>query len=182
MRCLADGWWVVFGRLLVDELESAIACPLPFELDDTFWRNVACQLAGCGTQYNGKSSGGRTSTNSATVRQCNWPVRDLIANLDGCSGAQVAEIAVVAGLLPRCHHGRMLRGLWRRRVLHQPHACGAGAVTHKPIGLQHRFAQASKENITTHTDAIADDEREGAPALSSVRYYVGQAPWRTIFW
>jgi hypothetical protein len=82
-------------------IEIRLGPALPVESNDSFWGDVACQLAGCGTQYAGKSSPWWYDVDqfaellTASGRR---PVRDLIAHLDGCSGGKAGEIVVAAGL------------------------------------------------------------------------------------
>src|SRR5258708_4676904 len=82
-------------------VEIRLGPALPVGPDDSFWGDVACRLAQFGTQYVGKSSPWWYDPDQFAellYASGNRPVRDLIANLDGCSGAKAGEIVVAAGL------------------------------------------------------------------------------------
>src|SRR5262249_18799822 len=68
---------------------------------DRFWGDVACRLAQLGTQYAGKSSSWWYDVDQFAellFASGQRPVRELIANLDGCTGGKAGEIVAGAGL------------------------------------------------------------------------------------
>jgi hypothetical protein len=106
LRPERDGTTTVISTETVDfpigtRVEIRLGPALPVEPNDTFWGDVACRLAQCGTQYAGKSSPYWYDVDQFAellFASGNRPVRELIANLDGCTGAKAGEIVVAAGL------------------------------------------------------------------------------------
>ncbi len=106
LRPERDGTTTVLSTKKVDfpvgtRVEIRLGPALPAGHDDRFWGDLACRLAQCGTQYAGKSSPWWYDVDQFAellFGSGNRPVRDLIANLDGCSGARAGEIVAAAGL------------------------------------------------------------------------------------
>ena len=66
-----------------------------------YWARLACRLAQLGTQYLGKSSPwwyDAAQFHELLFASGDMPVRELIANLDGCSGGKAGEIVARANL------------------------------------------------------------------------------------
>jgi len=62
------------------------------------WARAACRLAQFGIQYLGKSSPwwyDAAQFHELLYASGNRPVRDLIANLDGCTGGKAGEIVTL---------------------------------------------------------------------------------------
>jgi hypothetical protein len=73
---------------------------LPSDQRTLFWAQTACHLAR-GTTYGGRSSPwwyDLSQFQELLSASGDRPVRELIANLDGCTGAKAGEIVAVAGL------------------------------------------------------------------------------------
>src|SRR5262249_20088962 len=106
LRPERDGTTTVLSSKAVDfpvgtRVEIRLGPALPIAGDDRFWGDVACRLAKCGTQYAGKSSPWWYDVDQFVellLAGGNRPVRDLIANLDGCSGGKAGEIVAAAHL------------------------------------------------------------------------------------
>jgi hypothetical protein len=106
LRPERDGTTTVISTDTVDfpvgtKVEIGFGEALPVGFDDRYWGDKACELAGCGTAYNGKSSpwwydGDQFA--ELLLASGSRPVRELIANLDGCSGGRAGEIVAAAGL------------------------------------------------------------------------------------
>jgi signal transduction histidine kinase len=82
-------------------VEIRLGPALPVGINDRFWGDIACRLAGCGTQYAGKSSPWWYDVDQFAellFASGTRPVRELIANLDGCTGGKAGEIVARAGL------------------------------------------------------------------------------------
>jgi hypothetical protein len=82
-------------------IEIRFGPDLPCGLDALRWANNACHLAKFGSSYSGKSSPwwyDEPAFHELLDASGERPVRDLIAALDGCSGAKAGEIVDVAGL------------------------------------------------------------------------------------
>jgi hypothetical protein len=106
LRPERDGATTVLSTEVVDfpvgtKVEIEFGPGLPAGPDDAFWGDVACQLAQCGTHYAGKSSPWWYDVEQfeeLLLASGNRPVRELITNLDGCTGGRAGEIVVAAGL------------------------------------------------------------------------------------
>jgi hypothetical protein len=106
LRPQRDGSTAVISAETVDfpvgtRVEIRLGSALPVGFNDRSWGDVACQLAGCGTTYSGKSSPWWYDVDQFAellFASGNRPVRDLITNLDGCSGGKAGEILAVARL------------------------------------------------------------------------------------
>jgi hypothetical protein len=106
LRPERDGTTTVLSTKKVDfpvgtRVEIRLGPALPADPNSGFWGDLACRLAQCGTQYAGKSSPWWYDVDQFAellFASGNRPVRDLIANLDGCSGAKAGEIVAAAGL------------------------------------------------------------------------------------
>jgi hypothetical protein len=82
-------------------VEVSLGPALPCNLDPLYWARVACRLARLGTQYLGKSSPwwyDAAQFYELLFASGNRPVRELIANLDGCTGSKAGEIVTGANL------------------------------------------------------------------------------------
>jgi hypothetical protein len=74
---------------------------LPCDSDTAYWARVACRLSQFGTQYLGKSSPwgyDAAQFHELLFASGSRPVRELIANLDGCTGGKAGEIVAGANL------------------------------------------------------------------------------------
>jgi hypothetical protein len=74
---------------------------LPCDQDTLDWAKIACRLARLGTSYLGKSSPwwyDAAQFHELLFASGNRPVRELIANLDGCTGGKAGDIVARAGL------------------------------------------------------------------------------------
>jgi len=74
---------------------------LECDRDTVSWARAACRLAQFGIQYLGKSSPwwyDAAQFHELLYASGNRPVRDLIANLDGCTGGKAGEIVTSANL------------------------------------------------------------------------------------
>jgi hypothetical protein len=82
-------------------IEISFGHALPDDADTLIWARLACQMAGRGQSYAGKSSPwwyDVTQFRELLTASGARPVRDLIANLDGCTGAKAGEIVAAARL------------------------------------------------------------------------------------
>ena len=92
---------------------KAVKCPVGTRVEISFgpaipsdegtlsWANFALRLAGNGKPYTGKSSPhwyDAPQFHELLYASGNTPVRELIAELDGCSGGKAGEIVAAAGL------------------------------------------------------------------------------------
>jgi Topoisomerase 6 subunit A/Spo11, Toprim domain len=83
-------------------IEVSFGSTLPCDGDTLYWARLACRLAQLGTQYLGKSS--PWWYDAAQFHELlfaaggNTPVRELIANLDGCTCGKAGEIVAQAKL------------------------------------------------------------------------------------
>ena len=82
-------------------IEIRFGAALPSDQNPLLWAHLAGRLANLGESYSGKSSPWWYDTpqfNELLYASGRRPVRDLIAHLDGCSGAKAGEIVAQAGL------------------------------------------------------------------------------------
>jgi hypothetical protein len=82
-------------------VEVRLGPALPFKQGDAFWGLVTAKLAPHGSRYLGKSSPWWYDIDQfreLLFASGNRAVRDLIANLDGCSGGKAGEIVAQADL------------------------------------------------------------------------------------
>src|SRR5262249_57260465 len=78
---------------------SAPARSLPDESDPLCWARIAIKFGG--RSYEGKTSSwwnDQAQFHELLLAGGTRPVRELVANLDGCSGAKAGEIVTQAGL------------------------------------------------------------------------------------
>jgi Topoisomerase 6 subunit A/Spo11, Toprim domain len=81
-------------------IEISFGPALPSDQAALSWAQIACHLAQ-GTTYGGRSSPwwyDLSQFHELLYASGDRPVRELIANLDGCTGAKAGEIVAVAGL------------------------------------------------------------------------------------
>jgi hypothetical protein len=106
LRPERDGTTTVLSEEIIDfpvgtRVEIRLGPALPDDPQARYWGDLACRLSRWGTQYLGKSSPWWYDVDQFAellFASGNRPVRDLIANLDGCSGAKAGEIVIAAGL------------------------------------------------------------------------------------
>jgi hypothetical protein len=82
-------------------VEIAFGPSMPADIDALWWARLAIALATRGQTYNGKSSPWWYDVpqfRELLYASGATPVRELIANFDGCSGAKAGEIVAMAGL------------------------------------------------------------------------------------
>jgi hypothetical protein len=89
------------NRPVGTRVEISFGPALPCDVDVLFWAEEACQLSEPGSVYAGKSS--PHWYDAATFHEVldasgNRPVRELVAQLDGCSGGKAGEIVAEARL------------------------------------------------------------------------------------
>jgi hypothetical protein len=87
--------------LVGTRIEISFGPALPCDHDALHWGRIACQLAGKGETYRGKSSPwwhDATQFHELLSASGSRPVRELSAHLDGCSGAKAGEIVAAAKL------------------------------------------------------------------------------------
>src|SRR5258708_1067562 len=108
LRPERDGTTTVTGVKAVKfpvgaRIEARFGPTLPCDEDALYWASLACRLAQLGTQYLGKSSPwwyDAAQFHELLYASGNRPVRDLIANLDGCTGGKAGEI-ITSAILDR---------------------------------------------------------------------------------
>jgi hypothetical protein len=106
LRSERDGTTTVLGVENVEvtvgtRVEIRLGPALAFKWGNAVWGLTACQMAGCGERYLGKSSPWWYDVDQfheLLFASGNRPVRELIANLDGCSGGKAGKIVAEAGL------------------------------------------------------------------------------------
>jgi|SRR5215471_2412248 len=106
LRPERDGTTTVLSMQTVDfpigtRVEVRFGPTLPCDQHTPYWAMIACRLARLGTSYLGKSSPwwyDAAQFHELLFASGNRPVRDLIANLDGCTGGKAGEIVARAGL------------------------------------------------------------------------------------
>jgi hypothetical protein len=82
-------------------VEVGFGPALPCDADTLFWATIACQLSRTGQVYIGKASPwwyDLSQFHELLYASGDRPVRELIAQLDGCSGGKAGEIVAAAGL------------------------------------------------------------------------------------
>jgi hypothetical protein len=82
-------------------IEISFGPALPSDQSALSWAESACHLAQQGTTYGGRSSPwwyDLSQFHELLYASGDRPVRELIANLDGCTGAKAGEIVAAAGL------------------------------------------------------------------------------------
>ena len=82
-------------------VEISFGPAIPSDEGTLSWANFALRLAGNGKTYTGKSSPhwyDAPQFHELLYASGNTPVRELIAELDGCSGGKAGEIVAAAGL------------------------------------------------------------------------------------
>jgi hypothetical protein len=105
LRPERDGSTVVLGvrpdKTAGTRIEISFGKEIPDDEHALFWANAAIRLAAGGQGYAGRSSPHwyDAAQFHELLEACgNRPVRDLIANLDGCTGARAGEIVAEARL------------------------------------------------------------------------------------
>src|SRR5258708_12680018 len=106
LRPERDGTTTVIGVEAVKfpvgtRVEVRFGPTLPCDQHTLYWARMACRLAHLGTQYLGKSSPwwyDAAQCHELLFASGNRPVRELIANLDGCTGGKAGEIVACADL------------------------------------------------------------------------------------
>jgi hypothetical protein len=101
-----DGSTTVGSVLPVDfpvgtRVEIGFGLDIPEDVNALRWADIARLMAQTGVSYKGKSSPWWYDTpqfHELLDESGQRPVRDLVANLDGCTGARAAEVVAVAGL------------------------------------------------------------------------------------
>jgi hypothetical protein len=82
-------------------IEITFGPDLPCDKDTLDWAHKACKLAQYGSAYTGKTSAwwyDAAQFHELLDAAGNRPVRDLVAQLDGCSGGKAGDIVDAAGL------------------------------------------------------------------------------------
>jgi hypothetical protein len=105
LRPERDGTTTVVGVEAVEHpvgtrIEISFGPALPPDSQALLWAKIACRMAGSGQTYTGNSSPwwyDVTQFHELLTASGRRPVRELIAHLDGCSGAKAGEIVTAAG-------------------------------------------------------------------------------------
>ena len=82
-------------------IEISFGPALPCNADVLYWANIACHFAKPGSVYAGKSSAhwyDAAQFHELLYASGNHPVRELISQLDGCSGGKAGQIVAQARL------------------------------------------------------------------------------------
>jgi hypothetical protein len=93
---------VAHANPLGTRIEIAFGPALPCNGDIFSWARLACDLAGHGSTYRGGSSSywyDAAQFHELLYAAGSTPVREFIANLDGCTGGKAGEIVAEAGLV-----------------------------------------------------------------------------------
>jgi hypothetical protein len=106
LRPERDGTTTVTGVKAVKfpvgtRIEVQFGPTLPCDQNTLYWAKVACRMAQLGNQYLGKSSPwwyDAAQFHELLFASGDTPVRELIANLDGCTGGKAGEIVGKAKL------------------------------------------------------------------------------------
>jgi hypothetical protein len=146
-------------------IEISFGPDLPCDVDTLDWAHAACKLAWTGTTYRGKTSAWWYSVSAfheLLDASGNRPVRDLVAQLDGCTGGKAGDIVDAAGLsraickdVSRSQAERLLRrAQYYSRVVNPKRlgAIGANAFS----GQWHRGTAYHCEYATGRVEPIAD--------------------------
>ncbi len=106
LRPERDGTTTVTGVEAVEfpigtRVEVRFGPTLPCDQSTLYWAQMACRLAQVGTQYLGKSSPwwyDAAQFHELLFASGNRPVRELVANLDGCTGGKAGQIVTGSNL------------------------------------------------------------------------------------